>query len=68
MRSDNQLTKQIMLRVTQDIRDEIERAAAAEKRSMANLTRCILEGWLATRRGANRGGGGMPAGAEVATQ
>ena len=39
---------QIMLRVSQDTRDEIERRAAAEEPSIANLTRVILEQWLAT--------------------
>jgi uncharacterized protein (DUF1778 family) len=66
MRNENQLMKQIMLRVPQDLRDEIERAAAAEKRSMANLTRIILEQWLAARAGSRRGS--APAGAEAAAQ
>jgi hypothetical protein len=49
---------QIMLRVSQDTRDEIERHAVAENRSMANLTRVILEEWLAAHPWSERSAGG----------
>lgn len=41
-----------MLRVGPKLRVEIERAASAEGRSLANMTRRILEGWYAEREQA----------------
>ena len=49
--------KQIMLRVPQTLSDEISRAAAAERRSVANLTRMILEDWVAARPSPQRTNG-----------
>jgi predicted HicB family RNase H-like nuclease len=42
-------TEPIMLRVPPALREEIERAAAEEGRSIANLTRRVLEHWAAER-------------------
>jgi hypothetical protein len=42
--------EQIVLRVPTASRDAIETTAAAEGRSMANMTRRILEHWALDRR------------------
>jgi predicted HicB family RNase H-like nuclease len=42
-------SEQIVLRVAPTLRDEIERAASNEGRSLANMTRRILERWHAER-------------------
>jgi predicted HicB family RNase H-like nuclease len=42
---------QIVLRLPPALRDKIEHAAAAEGRSLANLTRRVLEQWAAEHDG-----------------
>jgi predicted HicB family RNase H-like nuclease len=42
-----QCSEQIVLRVAPTLREEIERAASNEGRSLANMTRRILERWAA---------------------
>ena len=44
-----QCTEQIVVRVPSALRDEIETAAAAEGRSLGNMTRRIIERWIADR-------------------
>jgi hypothetical protein len=44
-----QYSEQNVLRVAPTLRDEIERAASSEGRSLANMTRRILERWHAER-------------------
>ena len=44
-----QQTAQIVLRLAPQLRDEIERAASSEGRSLANMTRRIMERWAAER-------------------
>lgn len=44
-------SEQIVLRLPPTLREEIERAASAEGRSLANMTRRILERWTAERDG-----------------
>jgi hypothetical protein len=44
-------SEQIVLRMPPALRDQIERAASDEGRSMANLTRRILERWVSERDG-----------------
>ena len=43
MKHDSQLDEQIVLRVTRDLRERIERKAAAEDRSLAYMARRLLE-------------------------
>ena len=50
MKHDQSTNSQIVLRVPSTLRATIETAAAEEGRSLANLTRRILEHW-ASRRG-----------------
>jgi predicted DNA-binding protein len=40
-------TEQIVLRMPPELRDKIESAASAEGRTLANMTRRILERWAA---------------------
>jgi predicted HicB family RNase H-like nuclease len=47
MKHDRQLPQQIVLRVSEPLRLEIETAAAQEGRSLANMARRILEKWVA---------------------
>jgi hypothetical protein len=42
-----QCSEQIVLRVPPALRNEVERAASNEGRSLANMTRRILERWAA---------------------
>lgn len=42
-----QCTEQIVVRVPPALRDKIEAAAAAEGRTLANMTRRVLERWAA---------------------
>jgi hypothetical protein len=42
-------TEQIVLRMPPSLRNQIETAAAAEGRTLANMTRRILERWAAER-------------------
>jgi hypothetical protein len=43
-------TEQIVLRMPPALRDQIETAAAEEGRTLANMTRRILQGWASTRQ------------------
>jgi hypothetical protein len=42
-------SEQIVLRLPPALRDQIEREAASERRSLANMTRHILESWAVER-------------------
>jgi hypothetical protein len=42
-------SEQIVLRLPPALRDKIEHSAASEGRSLANMTRRILEHWAAER-------------------
>jgi predicted HicB family RNase H-like nuclease len=42
-------SEQIVLRLPRTLRDQIEVAAACEGRSLANMTRRILEHWVSER-------------------
>lgn len=42
-------SEQIVLRLPRMLRDQIELAAACEGRSLANMTRRILEHWVSER-------------------
>jgi Arc-like DNA binding domain len=44
--------EQIVLRMPSALRDQIESAAAAEGRTLANMTRRVLERWAAERESA----------------
>jgi len=44
------LRTEIVLRVAPTLREEIERAASTEGRSLANMTRRILERWMPQAR------------------
>jgi predicted DNA-binding protein len=44
-------SEQIVLRLPPPLRDRIEEAASAEGRSLANMTRRILESWAAEQSG-----------------
>jgi predicted DNA-binding protein len=44
-------SEQIVLRLPPPLRERIEEAASTEGRSPANMTRRILESWLAERSG-----------------
>jgi predicted DNA-binding protein len=44
------LNEQIVLRVPSALRDRIETAAEAEGRTLANMTRRILESWALDRQ------------------
>jgi hypothetical protein len=48
-----QCSEQIVLRVAPPLRKKIERAASDEGRSLANMTRRILERWAAASQGAS---------------
>ena len=45
------MTKQLSVRLDPELRGELERAAAAERRPIGNLVRCILADWQAQRVG-----------------
>jgi predicted HicB family RNase H-like nuclease len=49
MKQHERPTEQIVLRVPPTLREQIESAAAAEGRSIANLTRRVLERYVAER-------------------
>jgi predicted DNA-binding protein len=44
-------SEQIVLRLPPPLRDRIEQAASIEGRSLANMTRRILESWVAEQSG-----------------
>lgn len=48
------LSEQFVLRVTPVLRAQVELAAIAEERSMASMTRRILEAWAYEQRRAAR--------------
>jgi uncharacterized protein (DUF1778 family) len=45
-------TDKIDLRLPPELRDEVERAAAAEGRSISNMTRRIIQAWAAQQQAA----------------
>jgi predicted transcriptional regulator len=45
MKHGTQFPEQIVLRVSSDLHDKMERIAAEEDRTLANLTRRVLEQW-----------------------
>jgi len=49
MRHGTQFPEQIVLRVSSDLHDKMERIAAEEGRTLANLTRRALEQWASER-------------------
>ena len=49
MKHGKQFPEQIVLHVSSDLHDRIERIAAEEDRSVANLTRRALEQWVGER-------------------
>jgi predicted DNA-binding protein len=46
----------ISLRLPAPLREQIEQQAAAESRTLANMTRRILEGWAAARESTGSAG------------
>jgi predicted transcriptional regulator len=49
MNHGTQFPEQIVLRVSSDLHDKMERIAAQEGRTLANLTRRALEQWASER-------------------
>ena len=49
MKHGTQFPEQIVLRVSSDLHDKMERIAAEEGRTLANLTRRALEQWTSER-------------------
>jgi hypothetical protein len=43
------MTKQLSVRVDPELLDDLERAAAEDRRPVGNLVRCILADWQAAR-------------------